>query len=328
MKLFKLYILFFSCMHLSAQDNKFLPTVQGELIEHQNYYIDYNERTEQANWVAYELKSSELNGPFERKDDFRIDTLVSTGSASPKDYEEPVYDQGHLAPADDFTFSEIAMSESFYMSNMSPQSASLNRGMWKRMENRTREWAEEKGTVYVFSGTICNSPTPNTIGENNVVVPDYYFKVVYHADGNNSQAIAFILPHLHENTFLDISNYVTTIDSVEAVTEIDFLTQVEPHLQSKIESEKADLTFWPLTTSSSTESAMTTEARQCLGISKSSQKRCGNQTKSENQYCHLHQDQYVPGPSLDPLRCQGLTKSGKQCKRKRKEGKEYCWQHD
>jgi len=39
-------------------------------------------------------------------------------------------------------FSEIAMNESFYYSNMSPQVASFNRGVWKKLENKVRKLLE------------------------------------------------------------------------------------------------------------------------------------------------------------------------------------------
>ena len=66
-----------------------------------------------------------------RTDDFRRDKLITTKSASLEDYKSTGYYKGHLAPAEDFSFSTSAMSESLYMSNISPQHPSLNYGIWK-----------------------------------------------------------------------------------------------------------------------------------------------------------------------------------------------------
>ena len=46
------------------------------------------------------------------------------------------------------------MSESFYLSNMSPQAASFNRGIWKKLESQVRTWALLYDTVYVVTGQI------------------------------------------------------------------------------------------------------------------------------------------------------------------------------
>jgi endonuclease G len=54
------------------------------------------------------------------------------------DYEKSGYDRGHLAPAADMGFSKITMAESFYYSNMSPQVPGFNRGIWKQLEEQTR----------------------------------------------------------------------------------------------------------------------------------------------------------------------------------------------
>ena len=78
---------------------------------------------------------------FKRKNDFRIDPVVKTVSATPADYRNSGYDRGHLCPAGDMAFSEIAMSESFYMSNISPQVPSFNRGIWKTLEQKVRDWS-------------------------------------------------------------------------------------------------------------------------------------------------------------------------------------------
>jgi endonuclease G len=75
-----------------------------------------------------------------RTNDFREDYKVTTGSASLSDFKGSGYDRGHLAPAGDMKWSSTAMSESFYMSNMSPQKPGFNRGIWKKLESRKLPW--------------------------------------------------------------------------------------------------------------------------------------------------------------------------------------------
>ena len=97
------------------------------IIERPYYTLRYSEEHEQALWVAYALFADSLRQKtYERKDDFREDPRIKTGSASLNDYNGSGYDRGHLAPAADFSYDEFALSQSFYMSNMSPQDGSFN----------------------------------------------------------------------------------------------------------------------------------------------------------------------------------------------------------
>jgi endonuclease G, mitochondrial len=116
---------------------------KGEIVSHSAIILAYNEEHEQAHWVSYKLTSQMLKGAAKRTDKFKEDPKVSTKSASPTDYRLSGYDRGHLAPAGDFTYDATAMAESFYMSNMSPQIPSFNRGIWKKLEDQVRFWAKE-----------------------------------------------------------------------------------------------------------------------------------------------------------------------------------------
>ena len=126
-----------------TQDLSPRPINGEQLVTHLGYSLSYNEKHEQANWVFYELTIDEVLGSIKRKDQFRADPNIKTGSASLSDYKRSGYDRGHLAPAADMKWSSKAMSESFFMSNMSPQTPSFNRGIWKKLENLVRKWAVE-----------------------------------------------------------------------------------------------------------------------------------------------------------------------------------------
>ena len=140
------FLLFFShlfCEELSKNlDNSELPIYeteeQRELIIHKGYVLSYREVYEQSEFVMYVLNYGDTK--VSRSDDFRPDYNVSTKSATPQDYYKSGYDKGHLAPAADFSYSKELMSESFYMSNMSPQTPGLNRGPWKFLEEYFRNY--------------------------------------------------------------------------------------------------------------------------------------------------------------------------------------------
>ena len=160
------------------EDNTSSLVYEREIVEHEYYTLSYREYYEQSEWVCYVLSADELIKAAKRQNNFRSDPSISTHSATPEDYVKSGYDRGHLAPAADFAFSSQAMSESFYMSNMSPQAPALNRKMWKDLEETVRIWAKNFGKVYVATGPVLEKTDYPTIGKNKVSVPEYYYKVL------------------------------------------------------------------------------------------------------------------------------------------------------
>lgn len=211
------------------------------VIVHTNYALQYDERYEQAEWVAYELTAAEVKGTVRRGNNFREDPSVITGSAELSDYKKSGFDRGHLAPAGDMKFSESAMDESFYLSNMSPQRPGFNRGIWKELEEKVRDWAEENGSLYVVTGPVLNKPYYQTIGGNKVAVPEYYYKVILDYKEPGIKGIGFLLPNKKCDD--GVEDYAVTIDEVEEVTGIDFFPKLPDTVEGKIESE-ADLSLW------------------------------------------------------------------------------------
>ena len=156
--------------------------IDNQIIKHKAYTLSYNETCEQANWVSYMVTKVDLdNSVAERKNNFTEDKSVPTGSATLEDYKGSGYDRGHLAPAATFVDSQEEMDESFFMSNMSPQEPSFNRGIWKKIEEYERDEAKQRDTVYVITGGILKGNL-KTIGENKVCVPEYYYKIIYKDD--------------------------------------------------------------------------------------------------------------------------------------------------
>lgn len=182
--------------------------------------LGYNEKYEQASWVAYVLTREEVEaGTINRTDNFRADTSISTGSAKLADYRGSGYDRGHLAPAGDMKWNYNAMSESFLMSNMSPQAPSFNRGIWRSLESSVRVWATEKDSIYVITGPLLGS-IDTLIGPNEVGVPDSYFKVLVDLSPPDHSMIAFILPNARSSE--ELIQFAISVDSLEIVSGYNF----------------------------------------------------------------------------------------------------------
>ena len=69
-------------------------TSRDVIIKHKAYTLSYNEKSEQANWVAYELTAAETHKTVKRSNDFCPDNSVPTGSATNADYQGSGYERG------------------------------------------------------------------------------------------------------------------------------------------------------------------------------------------------------------------------------------------
>jgi endonuclease G len=151
-----------------------LPASKAETVLHTWFALGYNEDHEQAEWVAYELTRARLNENWaERPNSFRPDPDVRTESATPRDYSSSGYDKGHLCPAADMAFDARAIDETFYMSNISPQRAPFNMGIWRELEELTRDWARKFKQVYVVTGPVLTQGSLGQIGFSKVTVTGY-----------------------------------------------------------------------------------------------------------------------------------------------------------
>ncbi|MCR5423463.1 MAG: DNA/RNA non-specific endonuclease [Bacteroidales bacterium] len=208
------------------------PADSTAVVEHMAYTLEYAEDYEQARWVAYLLTRSYVEGEVPRSNDFREDPAVPTTSAQLEDYRRSGYSRGHLCPAGDMKWDAQAMSESFLLSNMSPQTSSFNDGIWKKMEEKVRFWATTYDSVFVVTGPVLRPGLP-TIGDSKVAVPEYYYKVAY--DPRRGEAICFLAPH--QGSKKSIRHFVVSIDSVERLTGIDFFPALPDSVENYIERE-------------------------------------------------------------------------------------------
>ncbi len=268
----------------ATAENRFLPEIeQGVLVEHKYYTLSYSEKHEQAEWVYYKIQQGEA----ERTDDFRSDDKIETGSATLSDYRGSGYDRGHLAPAASLSFNEESMSESFLLSNMTPQKPAFNRGKWRELEMQVRKWSNFDDSLHVISAPILTDDLKQ-IGESGVSIPNAYYKIIY--SENSDKMIAFLMPN--EDLDKSLQAYVVTVDIIEQKTGIDFFREFDDINEQKLESV-ISFEAWRFDDDSFVKKVPTKEpleeSIQCLGITKKLT-RCKNRTKNGSGYCHLHSD--------------------------------------
>ena len=203
------------------------------------YTVSYNNTYKTPNWVAWELTREETQGKEDRKDKFVPDPDLPEPRVEHADYTRSGYDRGHMAPAADMKWSEEAMAQSFYMSNICPQNQKLNRDDWGDLEETCREWAKKYGRVYIVCGPIYDKKNPKRIGKHQAAVPDRFFKVVLIENRKNPMAMGFLFDNAAHHQALE--KYMVTVDSVEAVTKLDFFSKLSDRVENRIEAEIPDV---------------------------------------------------------------------------------------
>ncbi len=237
------------------------------LLHQDEYIINYDNDLGVPIWVAYRLTREHLAYERERTECFRRDVrLEDEDAAFCEDYEEPIYDRGHMVPNADMVRSEPAMINTYMLSNMCPQHDRFNRGIWARLESRVRQWARVRGHVYVITGAVFDRNEdgerdadndaelmdPNEPGrEPRVAIPSHFYKIILHERVSGYiDTITILLPHVDDSpSGQQVDPYLTdhleNINRIEALTGVDFLPDLPDAKEEAIENFKATI-LWPV----------------------------------------------------------------------------------
>ncbi len=212
----------------------YLPSsTTGVIISHNNYSLSYSEKHEQPEWVAYQLKKEHLSKNEFKRPFFEVDKKVRTSSADWRNYKNSGYDKGHLCPAGDRGYSYDAYEETFLTSNISPQNHKFNAGIWNKLEQKTRYWANRYDGVYVITGGVLTNDL-KTIGYEAVSVPKYFYKVIFNRSSGDEKMIGFLMPNEPSSKSLD--SFVVAIDHIEKLTGIDFFGSLPDEQEEMLEA--------------------------------------------------------------------------------------------
>lgn len=240
MKLFSIFLLLLTTTISAAFSKDYSPLPASNIIKHTYYTLSYNEKYKQANWVCYTLTDSMVtDNREERNASFKMDKLGPKIAAKSSDYIKCGYDRGHLCPAADMSFNATAMRESFLMTNISPQTPDFNRGIWKELETTVRKWAKKEHEIVVVTGPVF-STNKGTIGQDRILVPGKFFKIIYDAT-DEPRIIAFVLPN--EKSDRPLTDFAVATDEVEKMTGFDFFSQLPDNIENQIEG-KVELAGW------------------------------------------------------------------------------------
>lgn len=216
----------------SIREFNYLPTsTTNAIYKHTTYTLSYSEEHEQAEWIAYFLDKEDVKYVNYERPFFEVDKNVKTGSAHWRNYKNSGYNKGHLLPAGDRRKSYQEYEETFLTSNISPQKYHFNSGVWNRLEQKVRYWAEKYDGIYVVTAGVLTDNL-HTIGYEKVAVPEYFYKVLLTED--KKKMIGFLVPHKKSNK--PLYQFVVAVDEIEKMTELDFFPDLEDTIENNLEA--------------------------------------------------------------------------------------------
>lgn len=206
----------------------------SRLIHYKGMDVSFNDKLHIPNWVSWELTRAETQGAEPRYNKFMEDPNVKE---CPKtaDYTYSGYDRGHMAPAGDMKWNRDAMKQTFYLTNICPQAKQLNTGAWKKLEEKCRVWAAIDSAIYIVCGPVLADDISEYIGQTRVAVPKRFFKVIASPYAHPPRGIGFIMPNGHVEG--GMQQAAVSIDEVEALTGLNFFSQLPDSLEKQIESQ-------------------------------------------------------------------------------------------
>ncbi|MBO4551026.1 MAG: DNA/RNA non-specific endonuclease [Bacteroidaceae bacterium] len=219
------------------------PRSSDILVEHEGFCLLFDTETMCPRWVAWELTAEETRGTVSREGvDFKEDESV------PKEYRVAYYDyngghygRGHMCPAGDMKWSQEAMTDCHYMTNICPQTAELNKNWWEHLERACRQWARQEGSVQIVCGPVF-SESPEHIGKrHSVAVPEAFYKVILSLKEGNEKAIGFL--YANDDSAQPMEEAVCSVDEIEQLTGIDFFSSLPDEQEDRLEAMH-DLRAW------------------------------------------------------------------------------------
>jgi len=214
------------------------------LIRRQQFTLSYNQARGTPNWVSYELDTRQMVTGADRCNCFTAEPLLPADKqVFTSDYTNGGYDRGHMTRSADRTMTNVENASTFYLSNVVPQIADLNQGVWAQFENALADSARAGRAVYIITGPLYSRSHGLTFlkGEAKVAIPDSTWKVALIGPANSGNPfsrtnvqswddlagltlMAVNMPNIAGVRNDPWAKYFTTVDAIDFATGYDILS--------------------------------------------------------------------------------------------------------
>ena len=220
--------------------------VADQIIFNRHYILGYSYYFRQAKWALEIINASDKI--VERAENFRSDLRIpEIFRADLIDYKGSGYDRGHLVASANQREMELQNSETFLLSNMSPQRPKFNRGIWKKLEKEVRNLDAETGILetYVICGPIfAFEETTKCIGKNDkngvsLPIPTHYFKSILTENNKGKLDMwSFILPNDDLKEDIPLESFLYTTTETEIYTGIELWSNLKGQSIEKLKNRE------------------------------------------------------------------------------------------
>ena len=237
-----------------------------------NMAIEWIPEMQHSNWVAFTFDKTTCQDNVKRTNAWGVDPKLPVDmQVQESQHKSDGFDKGHLCASEDRVYSKEANEQTFYYSNMSPQIADLNQGIWQKMEALVQSWGrsctnDTYDVVYVTKGGTMNELLKNYDGEgkkggdgklpttdkdgktiHGLACPKYYYMAILAEKDGGYQAIGLLVEHKvghpRKPSIEEMQSYVVSIDELEKKTGIDFFCNLND-MQENIVESSYDLSKW------------------------------------------------------------------------------------
>lgn len=205
-----------------------------QIIFNRHYLVGYSYYFRQAKWALEVVsKAPPIDTSAKRitrsnsfRTDYRIPEMFQTTLT---DYSGSNYDRGHLVASANQQNTKIQNSETFLLSNMSPQNREFNRGIWKTLEANIRDLNAQQNILetYVICGPIfyfdravedIDNDARNSV---TLPIPHAYFKSILTENHRGKLKMwSFILPNTAIDKLTPPSQFQVSTTTVERLAGI------------------------------------------------------------------------------------------------------------
>lgn len=169
--------------------------------------------------IRFEYELGTDSGNFNRPTTFNLDPNLSKNCAqqmTTNSYASVVsgWDRGHLVASNHMDYDAAYLLSANYMTNIVPQLASFNQGLWKETENIT-ECYRDLARIQVIGGVIySDSSNDFFLASHGIKSPDYFWKTLITTNSNNQiETISWLFPN--QNGLTNLNSFIVSIDELE-----------------------------------------------------------------------------------------------------------------